>query len=147
LVPGDIVEECMNAVLQTQKARDAQDPDQAKRKLFDAFSTIGVGVEQLKEYLGHGADVLSQKEVLDLRGLYSAIRDGETTWREVMDALRPTDVEDKSAPKSTSASVKEQVMSKSQQKRVAAMTAPAPESERGSAISPEEIWPKREPGE
>jgi len=116
LVPGDIVEECMAAVIRTQQTRDAQDPDHARRGIFDAFSSIGVNVEQLKTYLGHEATTLSQKEILDLRGLFSAIRDGETTWREVMDALRPVATEEKPAPKSTSQAVKEQVMSKSREK-------------------------------
>lgn len=85
LVPGDIVEECMFQVLETQRTTDAEDPDAAKRRLFDSFGAIGVTVEQLKEYLGHDAATLAAKEMSELRSLFSAIRDGEATWREVMD--------------------------------------------------------------
>lgn len=85
LIPGDIVDECMDQVMVTQKNADAQDPDAAKRKLFDAFGAQGVRAEQLKEYLGHDAASLSPKELADLRALYAAIRDGETTWRDVME--------------------------------------------------------------
>lgn len=85
LIPGDIVDECMDQIIVTQKNTDAEDPDAAKRKLFDAFSAQGVQAHQLKEYLGHEAAVLSAKELSDLRALYAALRDGETTWREVMD--------------------------------------------------------------
>lgn len=85
LVPGDLIDEAMWEVKQTQKNADAADPDQAKRTLFDAFSDIGVRAEQVKEYLGHAAESLTPKELADLRGLYAALRDGETTWREVMD--------------------------------------------------------------
>lgn len=85
LIPGDIVDECMDQVLVTQANADAEDPDAAKRKLFDAFSHLGVRAEQLKEYLGHDAATLAPKELTELRALYAAIRDGEATWRDVMD--------------------------------------------------------------
>lgn len=85
LIPGDIVDECMEQVLVTQANSDAEDPDAAKRKLFDAFGGLGVRAEQLKEYLGHDAASLSPKELAELRALYAAIRDGESSWREVMD--------------------------------------------------------------
>jgi len=89
LIPGDLLDEAMDAVMETLQKRDAQDPDAAKRRLFDAFSTLGVSAEQLKEFLGHKADVLNPKELADLRGLFSALRDGETTWREIMEARLP----------------------------------------------------------
>jgi hypothetical protein len=85
LIPGDIIDECMEQVLTTQATKDAEDPDAAKRKLFDAFGGLGVRAEQLKEYLGHDAATLAPKELTDLRALFAAIRDGEATWRDVMD--------------------------------------------------------------
>ena len=97
LIPGDLLDEAMDAVAETLRNRDAQDPDAAKRRLFDAFSTMGVSAEQLKEYLGHKADVLNPKELADLRGLFAALRDGETTWREIMDARQP-DTDEKKPP-------------------------------------------------
>jgi hypothetical protein len=45
LVPGDIIDECMDLVLETQKKKDAEDPDTAKRKLFDAFGSQGVSLQ------------------------------------------------------------------------------------------------------
>ncbi len=86
LVPGDIIDECMDLVLETQQKKDAEDPDTAKRKLFDAFATQGVSAAQIKEWLGHAGNNLTPKEMSDLRGLFAALRDGETTWREVMEA-------------------------------------------------------------
>lgn len=86
LVPGDIVDECMTVVKRVQKDRDAADPDEAKRRLFDAFADLGVKASDLKDYLGTDATVLTPKELADLRGLYAALRDGETSWREIMDS-------------------------------------------------------------
>lgn len=85
LIPGDIVDECMEEVVRVQQKTDAQDPDAARRHLLDSFGNIGIRVEQIKEYLGHDGGSLTPPELADLRALYSAIRDGETNWREVMD--------------------------------------------------------------
>jgi hypothetical protein len=86
LVPGDIVEEVMDVCWETRRNQDAQDPETAKKKLFDAFGRQGVTVEQLKAFLGHEAKLLTAKEHETLRGVFNALKEGETTWREVMDA-------------------------------------------------------------
>lgn len=119
LIPGDILEECREQVIDTQKKLDAQDPDSARRKIFDVFATVGVTVEALKAYLGHDATILTQKELLDLRAHYAAIRDGESTWREIMEAKFPTPI-------------------KAEGKGVAAV------KEKLKTKKADEIWPKRE---
>lgn len=129
LLPGDIVEECMVTVLETQANQDAIDPERGKRKIFDAFGGIGINVAQLKDYLGHDAETMSQKETTDLRGLYSAIKEGHTTWQEVMAARGKSEPETKSATEA----VKEKLTSRSEEKRIAAQTG--------------EVWPKREPND
>ena len=89
LIPGDLIEEAMYYVIQTQKNEDAKDPDSAKFSLFDNFAEIGIRVEQIKEFLGHEGDKLTPKELTDLRGLYAAIRDGEATWNAAIDKKKP----------------------------------------------------------
>jgi len=84
LIPGDIIDECMDIIKNTLKSKDKNDPEAAKRKVFDAFGTIGVGVEDLKFYLGHDAKLLSFAELQELRGIYQAIKDGDVTWRTVV---------------------------------------------------------------
>lgn len=89
LVPGWLIDECMQAVRATRAKEHAVDPDAAKRKLLDAFRGVGVTADQVKDWLGHAADTLAPSELEELRGIYTAIRDGDTTWREVMDARQP----------------------------------------------------------
>lgn len=86
LVPGWLIDECMAAVRATRAREHAADPDTAKRKLLDAFRGVGVSADQVKEWLGHPADQLSPAELEELRGIYTALKDGDATWREVMDA-------------------------------------------------------------
>lgn len=85
LIPGDLVDEAIFYVRQTMATQDAQNPDAAKNRLIDAFSQIGVAVEQLKDYVGHELSTLSPAELQTLRAIYSAIKDGETSWKAVMD--------------------------------------------------------------
>ena len=84
-LPGWLVEECIEKVKQTAQAKDAADPDAAKRKLYDAFAGLGVSALHLSEYLGHN-NALSPAELEDLRGYYSGIREGVTSWREIVAA-------------------------------------------------------------
>jgi hypothetical protein len=89
LLPGDILEECMDQVMETQRKRDAQDPDAARKKLLDAFGKLNIMPSQLAEYLGHGTDQLVPAELADLRAVYSAISDGETTWAALTASKKP----------------------------------------------------------
>ena len=90
LLPADIVEECMDVARNTRADHDAKDPDAAKRKLIDSFSEIGVTPEELAEYLEHGLEgKLQPKELTELRGLFTALRDGNVTWAEAMLAKNP----------------------------------------------------------
>jgi DNA-binding transcriptional MerR regulator len=86
LVPGWLIDECMSAVRATRERADAADPDSAKRKLLDAFRAVGIPADDIKKWLGHPGDALTPAELAELRGIYTAIKDGDTTWREVMDA-------------------------------------------------------------
>lgn len=91
LVPGDIVEEVMDECWKTRTNENAQNPDAARRRLFDLFSSQGVSPDQLKEWLGHDGAKITQKEHETLRGIYNAMHGGETNWAEVMAAKTSAD--------------------------------------------------------
>lgn len=99
LIPGDLVDEALWYVRQTMAKEDAQNPDMAKNRIIDAFAQLGVQVEQLKEYVGHELSALDPNELQTLRAIYSAIKDGETTWKAVMDDKAEKEAEAKAAKK------------------------------------------------
>lgn len=84
LIPGDILEEAVQKCYETMANKDAQDPDAARKKLADAFGGLGVTVDQITAYLGHPVDQTNPKELRELRGIYTAIKDGEATWAEAI---------------------------------------------------------------
>lgn len=99
LIPGDLVDEALFYVRQTMAQQDAQNPDAAKNRIIDAFAQLGVAVESLKDYVGHELSALDPNELQTLRAIYSAIKDGETTWKAVMDDKAEKEAEAKAAKK------------------------------------------------
>lgn len=81
-IPGWLVEECIDQIRTTAAKKDAEDPDAAKRKVFDAFAGVGITAQMLTEFIGHGGP-LSPAELDNLRGYYGALREGYTTWAEI----------------------------------------------------------------
>jgi hypothetical protein len=90
LVPGDILSDCESKCRETMKNQDAKDPAAAKKKIFDVFAGIGVMPDQLKSYLGIESDApLQPAQLRELRGIFSAIQEGETTWNAIVEAKQP----------------------------------------------------------
>lgn len=84
IIPGDLVDEAMETALATMRQQDKADPDAARKRLLDAFVSRGVRPRDLEEFLGHPLDVIPANEIEQLRAIYAAIRDGHTTWSEVI---------------------------------------------------------------
>jgi hypothetical protein len=85
IIPADILDECKDMCKQVKLAEYASDPAGAKKRLYDSFDSLNISPVMLKEYLGH--DNPSPVELDKLRGIFTAIRDGQTNWREVMESV------------------------------------------------------------
>lgn len=103
VIPGDIQDEAEAIIKSVRKDQAAADPDSERKKIADAFASIGVKAQQLTEYLGHALDTCSPDEIVRLRGIFGAIKDGEATWKTVMDNKAEADGNDNraEAPKAT----------------------------------------------
>lgn len=90
LMPSDLVDECRARCEATITKRDSKNPAQARNALLDAFSALGVTPKQVGEYIGHDASTISPVEMGKLRPIYAALKEGETTWKDVMgDRAKP----------------------------------------------------------
>lgn len=85
IIPGDMQDEAEEIIKTVRMDEAARDPDAERKKIADAFAGIGVKASDLVAYLGHALDSCSPTELVDLRGIYGAIKDGEATWKSVMD--------------------------------------------------------------
>lgn len=103
-VPSDISEEASEIILETRKSEVDADPMAARKRMVDAFFSIGVGPEQLEEFLGHELDTVTKAEIHLLGSIYTGIREGEATWADVMEQKRGKPnggATESSAPKSS----------------------------------------------
>ena len=99
LIPTDIIDEAIEIARETIRHKDAEDPSAAKKKVLDSFSELGIKPNAIKQYLGHNLEeAFTPAEVEDLRGMYRAIKDGETTWRECMEKSEAGEAGEKEGP-------------------------------------------------
>jgi hypothetical protein len=85
IIPGDLCDEAEAIIKRIRLDNAAQDPGAERKRIVDAFAEIGVNATNLVSYLGHPIEQCSPAELVDLRGIYGAIKDGEATWKTVMD--------------------------------------------------------------
>lgn len=85
IIPGDLCDEAEEIIKHIRHDEAAKDPDAERRRIVDAFAEIGVTATDLTGYLGHELVKCSPAQIVKLRGIYGAIRDGEATWKSVMD--------------------------------------------------------------
>ncbi|VWD49733.1 hypothetical protein BLA17378_08631 [Burkholderia aenigmatica] len=85
VIPGDLQDEAEEIIKMVRLDENAKDPDRARKKMVDAFGSLGVKAADLVEYLGHPLDTCSPQEMTDMFALYGAIKDGEATWKQVVD--------------------------------------------------------------
>lgn len=85
IIPGDLQDEAEAIIKSIRLDEAARDPGAERKKIADAFAEIGVKASDLADYLGHALDTCSPTELVNLRGIYGAIRDGESSWKSVME--------------------------------------------------------------
>ena len=85
IIPGDLQDEAEAIIKSIRMDEAARDPNAERKRIADAFAEIGVKAADLADYLGHSLDTCSPTELVNLRGIYGAIRDGEASWKSVME--------------------------------------------------------------
>lgn len=78
VMPGWYVDEALRACEETLAASisDGKSMEEVIGTVVSAFSEFGINPEQISEKLGKDVDKLSKNDVVKLRHLYSAIKDG-----------------------------------------------------------------------
>lgn len=83
VLPGDLVDECVNEAARTMKKAAAgelsQNRDDAVRRLVATFHKLGVTQEQIERRIERPAAQVSEEQLVDLRSVLGGIREGLTT--------------------------------------------------------------------
>lgn len=109
VIPSDIIEEAMARARKTLADSAAKDPDAARKKMMDAFTTIGVAPASLKHYVGHDLMHVAPDEHRELLALYNAIKAGETSWQAALDHRMEQRGESAPTPKPTGDSPRDRI--------------------------------------
>jgi hypothetical protein len=90
MLPGDLKEEAIAVVKETQRNADAKDPAAARKAVCDSFAELGIMPKAIEEqYLGHPLEQTTPAEFGELRGLYAALRSGDvSSWTAACAAKR-----------------------------------------------------------
>jgi len=84
LIPKDIRDDCEALVIAVLLDPKKVDPTAARKKVIDGFARIGVLPDDLVVYVGCALDRMSPAQVDELRGLWTAINDGETDFQRAL---------------------------------------------------------------
>jgi hypothetical protein len=91
VIPGDLQDEAEAIIKEVRTNEAARDPDAERKKVVDAFAELNISASQLRDYLDHDLGQCTPPELVNLRGLYGALRDGEATWASAMENKREQD--------------------------------------------------------
>jgi hypothetical protein len=84
LIPGDILDDCLETIAKTQASEVKSDPDKARKDLIAKFYELGVKASDLMEYLGgQTLETLSPDQILELRAI-GVLRKEGVPWREIL---------------------------------------------------------------
>lgn len=134
VVPGDLVEEALETAANTRQKEDQRDPAETRKRIADLFFKLGVMPNQLAEYLDiPSLEVITAAQVEVLRALHTAMKEGETTWAEIMADKRPAPQADAPANGKGTSGLKDAL-----RKKGAIPPAPAPEAPSDEQIDAED---------
>jgi hypothetical protein len=143
IIPGDLQDEAEDTIKRIRQNQAAQDPEAERKKLVDAFGGLGVKASDLVAYLGHDLGSCSPAQIVELRGIYGAIREGEATWKSVM--ANKADSEAEAAGSNENADPKPEA--KKPKPESATAKAAAAAKAQGDKVKPADPAPSDQPAE
>lgn len=84
LLPPDMVEDVLRKAAANQEAGITNELDKQKKEIVSAFAEWGVPAADLVHVIGHPWNEVNARDVVQLRGIYASIRDGNSYWSEYM---------------------------------------------------------------
>lgn len=137
IIPGDLVEEGMALAKVTREKQREKNPKEFINRVVDALLRVRVSAKMIVEYLGHQIEEMSADEQDRLIAIGSAIRDGETTWRAIMEDRGDKPEASKPGAAAAPKDMKARVVAKAQ----------ASKQPEAPTEQPQNGPPMREPGE
>ena len=94
LLPPDVIDDAVMKAKETMtkaaKGEIKQDPKKAISSLISAFGQLGVTSEMVAKYLEHDLEIITEKEMVELRGIWKSINDGNSRREEYFEIAKPS---------------------------------------------------------
>lgn len=87
LIPQYIIDEAMAVARKTLAKGVSSDVASAMKPLLEGFAELNIKPNDLEQYLGHKVETVSPAELLNLRAVYTTIKDGEATWQSYIEKI------------------------------------------------------------
>lgn len=90
LIPAAIKAECESVIRKTIEDEAAKDPGAERRAVLDGFGRLNIMPSHLEQYLGHGMDIATPAEIVELRQVWRALEQGEANWADALSHKQAT---------------------------------------------------------
>lgn len=90
VVPGDVVDMAVEECKKTVADKDSRPVSEILAELLKAFKAIDVTKAQLEKYFDKQLTVMTKEELVDLRAVYKAIKDGQAKASDYFKSEDPT---------------------------------------------------------
>jgi hypothetical protein len=90
VVPGDVVDMAVKEARKTLADGDKRPVNEILKEMLKVFKEIGVTQEMVEHYMGKKAADLLKEDLVDLRGVYKAIKDGQSKKEDYFGREDPT---------------------------------------------------------
>jgi hypothetical protein len=97
IIPGDITDAAVEQCRKTLSKGNGEPIGDRIRKMNLAFNELGVSQEMIEKRLGHGLDLTTADEIVELTGMYAAIRDKQANRSDFFDFGEEEGVQDEKA--------------------------------------------------
>ena len=91
LIPAHIVEEAIDYAKGIILSGVGKNVDDAIRKMKESFVDLGITVEDIEKYLKHPISKITTEDILELKKVHRAIKDGEAKWNDYVPDDSPVD--------------------------------------------------------
>lgn len=91
IIPGDVCDAAMAECERTMKGDTTEPISDRARKMVAAFEEISVTAEMLEARLGHALSAISETELVNLRKVFTSIRDNMASRESFFPTTQPPD--------------------------------------------------------
>lgn len=91
VIPRDVVEKAVGQVRETLKKGTGEPLIDRINRMVIAFQELGVSVELIERRLDHATNLITEDELVDLRAIYTSMKDGESKRHEWFDLSSDAD--------------------------------------------------------